>query len=710
MRLHRPLPVEFRNRITQRFNPPTHYGVDYSCVVGTPLYAPVAGRCFANEQSRGFGRYVRIETADGNYVYLAHLHECVIGGGQWVDAGELVGHSGNTGASTGPHLHLEVRIGGREQSRAIDPEPLIDWAWDGTEASMKLSWHVQRILPWMPAAAQTVGLRWIKLVNPPEGGPDVFPSVAFKVARFWHDDAQASYIRDGYEGGRRWVRDFLPRMRACSWATCHETANEPGCNSNDDLRNLRLYSLGAMREADERGVKLCILNLAEGNPSATFTDTPERARASERWKLEQLAEAVVYAAENGHYVGLHCYWLPDQGIGPLNRWHSLGRVEWNVEQWLSMGVNPSKLRVLVNETGVDGLIRQTVAGWRSRSNLAEYASHVAQFDARARQLPWLHAYMLFTVGFEPPWGDYDHTEGDLRTIHAALPAFAPAPAPVPPAPAPPAPAPVPRLDPAVVRRRFTVEGFAQHVADLTIREPYSRVCIHHTARPTLARWQEFGGEHWIGNATRMGALERHYRSAPRNWTRFPHIFAAPDGIWVLGNLELDGAGVRGRNAGVRHIEIVGDHTTELPSGLTLENAVAAAAILLHRAGLRMEALTHHQALWAATDCPGAALIAEWPWFRSLVEARLLRVSDSPLEGTERAVWDAVQRHIVPLNPDAALEKAGAKRGLLPASREVRDVPGVVAQAFRGAKERKRQYIAYCLEGDWENVRWIEGAN
>lgn len=105
----------------------------------------------------------------------------------------------------------------------------------------------------MPAAAQTVGLRWIKLVNPPEGGPDVFPSVAFKVARFWHDDAQASYIAGGYEGGRRWVRDFLPRMRACSWATCHETANEPGCNSNDDLRNLRLYSLGAMREADERG-------------------------------------------------------------------------------------------------------------------------------------------------------------------------------------------------------------------------------------------------------------------------------------------------------------------------------------------------------------------------------------------------------------------------------------------------------------------------
>lgn len=126
-------PLRSYVRISQRFNPPAHYGLDISCVEGTPLYAPVAGRCYANEQTGGFGRYVRIETEDGAYVYLAHASQLLVGGGQMVAAGDLVAYSGNTGNSTGPHLHLEVRRGGREQARAVDPEPLIDWIWDGKE-------------------------------------------------------------------------------------------------------------------------------------------------------------------------------------------------------------------------------------------------------------------------------------------------------------------------------------------------------------------------------------------------------------------------------------------------------------------------------------------------------------------------------------------------------------------------------------------------
>lgn len=87
----------------------------------------------------GFGRYVRIEAGNGLYVYLAHLSDWARLGAQYVEEGQIVGYSGNTGTSTGPHLHFEVRVGGREQGRAVDPEPLIDWDWDGKEATMKLS-------------------------------------------------------------------------------------------------------------------------------------------------------------------------------------------------------------------------------------------------------------------------------------------------------------------------------------------------------------------------------------------------------------------------------------------------------------------------------------------------------------------------------------------------------------------------------------------
>lgn len=288
---------------------------------------------------------------------------------------------------------------------------------------MKTSWHVQRLLPWMKPLLAEWGAEWVKIVNP-TAGPDPFPG-AKKLLRFWHDDVQLGYIREGRSGGARWVRDFLPRFQPfLNWGVVvFETANEPPCNSPDELRLLREYSLGAMEEANRQGIKLCILNLPEGNPAADYGLQGDAARGSERWKLEQLFEAVDYAARYGHYVGLHAYWLPAANIGPLDRWHSLGRVQWNVEQWLAMGVDPTKLRVFVNETGVDGYINSLYPrqGWRSRSGgLEAYAEQVAELERAARKPPWLLALMLFTVGYEDPWRDYDHGEVDLRAIFAKL--------------------------------------------------------------------------------------------------------------------------------------------------------------------------------------------------------------------------------------------------------------------------------------------------
>jgi len=269
---------------------------------------------------------------------------------------------------------------------------------------------------------------WVKVVNPPPG-PDPFPGVR-KLLRIWHDDTQAGYIARGEAGGRQWVRDYLPKFRqVANWGeVVFETANEPDCNSNEGLANLRLYSLGAMKEAEANGLRLCILNLPEGNPGDNGLGERGRSdaecRAVERWKLEQLAEAVDYAARKGHYVGLHAYWLPSENIGPLDRWHGLGRVQWNVEQWIAMGVDTSRLRVFINETGVDRLIskkEREKRGWRSQAGgLDAYARQVVELERALRQLPWVEAAMLFTVGFEEPWGDYDHRQDDLRVILARL--------------------------------------------------------------------------------------------------------------------------------------------------------------------------------------------------------------------------------------------------------------------------------------------------
>ena len=428
MRLTHPLgPGEWR--VSQRFgeNPAYyqplgyagHEGVDFACSVGTPVYAAHDGLAVHMPYSTGYGRYLRIENAEMQTTY-AHLSAYSVKDNTFVRAGEQVALSGATGNVTGPHLHFGVRpkpfAWDNGYKGFVNPEPYLE----GGE--MITTWHVQSILPWMDGLSRQWGAPWIKVVNPPEDSGDPFPGVQYKLARFWHDDTQGGYIAGGRAGGRQWVRDFLPRMRKCSWATAFETANEPGCNSPQNLANLREYSLGAMEEASANGVRLCILNLSEGNPAADEGLTGESARNSERWKLQQLAPAVIRAVDMGHYVGLHGYWLPPAGYGPLDRWHSLGRIVWDVEQWAGMGVDTNRLRVLLNETGVDGLIenRFPYKSWRSLVGLPQYASQVAQLEREARKHPWLKAAMLFTVGYLGEWGDYDHRESDLRVILAEL--------------------------------------------------------------------------------------------------------------------------------------------------------------------------------------------------------------------------------------------------------------------------------------------------
>ena len=74
---------------------------------------------FAGEQS-GFGNLVQIRYWDGTISYFAHMSRISASTGQRVTPGQVVGQSGNTGHSTGPHLHLEIHP---EGGAAVDPLP-----------------------------------------------------------------------------------------------------------------------------------------------------------------------------------------------------------------------------------------------------------------------------------------------------------------------------------------------------------------------------------------------------------------------------------------------------------------------------------------------------------------------------------------------------------------------------------------------------------
>jgi murein DD-endopeptidase MepM/ murein hydrolase activator NlpD len=101
-------------RLTNVFSPRHPLGIDISMVVGTPLAAAMSGQVVfvGGSACCSYGYHVIIEHADGYETLYAHLSEVYVANGQWVTVGEIIGRSGNTGYSTGPHLHFEIRRNG----------------------------------------------------------------------------------------------------------------------------------------------------------------------------------------------------------------------------------------------------------------------------------------------------------------------------------------------------------------------------------------------------------------------------------------------------------------------------------------------------------------------------------------------------------------------------------------------------------------------
>jgi murein DD-endopeptidase MepM/ murein hydrolase activator NlpD len=86
-----------------------HAGIDVAAPVGVPVRAAAAGQVILAGWGGGYGNLVRIRHADGTVSAYAHLSRILTDGGR-VAAGEIIGRVGNTGRSTGPHLHFEVRV------------------------------------------------------------------------------------------------------------------------------------------------------------------------------------------------------------------------------------------------------------------------------------------------------------------------------------------------------------------------------------------------------------------------------------------------------------------------------------------------------------------------------------------------------------------------------------------------------------------------
>ena len=89
-----------------------HEGVDFSAEVGTPMVAAASGVVITAERHPEYGNLIEIDHGKGVTTRYAHASRILVKAGMLVRRGKKIGEVGNTGRSTGPHLHFEVRMSG----------------------------------------------------------------------------------------------------------------------------------------------------------------------------------------------------------------------------------------------------------------------------------------------------------------------------------------------------------------------------------------------------------------------------------------------------------------------------------------------------------------------------------------------------------------------------------------------------------------------
>lgn len=94
-----------------------HKGIDLAAPTGTPIEAALTGVISYSGVAKGYGKVIIIDHDNGMQTVYAHCNKLYVETGENINRGQLIAEVGNTGDSTGPHLHFELKINGD----AIDP-------------------------------------------------------------------------------------------------------------------------------------------------------------------------------------------------------------------------------------------------------------------------------------------------------------------------------------------------------------------------------------------------------------------------------------------------------------------------------------------------------------------------------------------------------------------------------------------------------------
>ncbi len=104
--------ITSRYGVSSRIRKSTHTGLDIAATKGTPIKVVAAGTVIAASYDGSYGNLVKVDHGNGVETWYAHTSKMYVKVGEQVEAGDVIAAVGSTGNSTGPHLHLEIRVNG----------------------------------------------------------------------------------------------------------------------------------------------------------------------------------------------------------------------------------------------------------------------------------------------------------------------------------------------------------------------------------------------------------------------------------------------------------------------------------------------------------------------------------------------------------------------------------------------------------------------
>ena len=184
-----------------------HRAIDLRAAVGTPVYAAEDGTVdwvqawdgHSTSGDQSYGNLVRIRHADYNGGILqtlyAHLKESKVKYGQTVKEGELIGYSGNTGNSTGPHLHFEVRLAGTR----YNPLNWLDDDFEVASDSVRLGSYTSVVRPVEDSREYVYGIDVSRYQGDIDWAQVAASGVKFAILRAGSQNSSGPYIDPYFE-------------------------------------------------------------------------------------------------------------------------------------------------------------------------------------------------------------------------------------------------------------------------------------------------------------------------------------------------------------------------------------------------------------------------------------------------------------------------------------------------------------------------------